>query len=124
MEDRERAIRVVPHLDRGFDEVMSDRALRQLQSQPREGDRVVTGNDALLLDAQDLSQLLRVGGDKGAVFDRGRPGEAGIVSRQIGLCDEAVGGLDISNAASASSLGSRSCKVENIGSERPLASGE
>lgn len=62
MEDRERAIRVVPDLDRGFDEVMSDRALRQLQSQPGEGDRVVAGNDALLLNAQDLSQLLRVGG--------------------------------------------------------------
>ncbi|WP_167391326.1 hypothetical protein [Mesorhizobium temperatum] len=78
MEDRERAIWVVPDLDRGFDEVMSDRALRQLQSQPREGDRVVAGNDALLLDAQDLSQLLRVGGDKGALFDRGRPGEAAL----------------------------------------------
>ncbi|WP_189362975.1 hypothetical protein [Mesorhizobium sp. M4A.F.Ca.ET.022.05.2.1] len=93
MEDRERAIRVVPDLDRGFDEVMSDRALRQLQSQPGEGDRVVAGNDALLLNAQDLTQLLRVGGDKGAVFDRGRPGEAGIVS-----CAIKLGGLDISNA--------------------------
>ncbi|MER8836516.1 hypothetical protein [Mesorhizobium sp. M0909] len=124
MEDRERAIRIVPDLDRGFDEVMSDRALRQLQSQPREGDRVVAGNHALLLDAQDLSQLLRVGGDKGAVFDRGWPGEAGIVSRQIGLCDEAVGGLDISNAGQRQFLRRRSCKVENIRSERPLASGE
>lgn len=72
--------------------------MRELQSQPLEGDRVVTGNDALLLDAQDLGQLLRVGGDKGAVLNRGRPGEAGIVSRQIGLCDKAVGGLDISPA--------------------------
>jgi len=98
VEDRERAIGVVPDLDRGFDEVMPDRALRQLQSQPREGDCVVAGNDALLLDAQDLGQLLRVGGDKGAVFNRGRPGEAGVVSRQIGLRDEAVGGLDVSNA--------------------------
>lgn len=88
----------MPDLDRGFDEVVPDRTLRQLQSQPREGDRIVTGNDALLFDAQYLGQLLRVGGDKGAVFNRGRPGEAGIVSRQIGLCDEAVGGLDIGNS--------------------------
>ncbi|WP_404926381.1 hypothetical protein [Mesorhizobium sp. ORM16] len=80
MKDRQGSIRVVPDLDGGFDEVMPDRALRQLQSQPREGDRVVAGNDALLLDAQDLGQLLRVCGDKGAVLDRGRPGEAGIVS--------------------------------------------
>jgi hypothetical protein len=35
VKDRERAIRVVPDLDRGFDEVMADRAVRELQSQPR-----------------------------------------------------------------------------------------
>lgn len=51
-------------------------------------------------------QLLRVGGDKGAVLNRGRLGEVGVVSRQIGLCDEAVGGLDVSDAG-ASSLGRR-----------------
>lgn len=64
MEDREGAVRVPPDLDRGLDEVMPDQAVRELQSQPLEGDRVVTGNDALLLDAQDLGQLLRVGGDR------------------------------------------------------------
>ncbi|WP_181169409.1 hypothetical protein [Mesorhizobium sp. B2-2-2] len=80
VKDCDGAIRVLPDLDGGFDEVMPDRALRQLQSQPREGDNVVAGNDALLLDAQDLGQLLRVCGDKGGVPDGGRPGEAGIVS--------------------------------------------
>lgn len=78
MEDRKRPIRIVPDLDRGFDEVMSDRAVRQLQSQSREGDRVVAGNDALLLDAQDLGQLLRVDGNKGAVFNR-----AGLAKRAL-----------------------------------------
>ncbi|WP_210248150.1 hypothetical protein, partial [Mesorhizobium sp. NFR06] len=54
VEDCERAIRILPDLDRGFDEVMSDRTLRQLQSEPREGDCVVASDDALFLEAQDL----------------------------------------------------------------------
>ncbi|WP_287321002.1 hypothetical protein [Mesorhizobium sp.] len=107
MEDRERAIGVVPDLERGFDEVMTDRAPRQLQSQPREGDCVAAGNDALLLDAQDLGQLLRVGGDKGAVLDGGRLGEAGIVGRQQVCARKRLAAWTSAMPASASSLGSR-----------------
>lgn len=77
MEDCERAIRIMPDLDRGFDEVVPDRTLRQLQSQPREGDRIVTGNDALLFDAQYLGQLLRVGvGTRSAFPDTLSPNRA------------------------------------------------
>lgn len=78
MEDCERAIRVLPDLDRSLDEVMSDRTLRQLQSEPREGGSIVAGNDTLFLDAQDLGQNGRIGGDEGAVLDRGRLGKRAL----------------------------------------------
>src|SRR5204862_6187837 len=55
--------------------------------------------------ALEVGKAGRISGDKGAVGDLGRPGEAGIMVGQIDLADEAVGGFDISHAGKLQLLG-------------------
>ena len=94
MEDGEMAVGVLVHPDPRLDEVMADRARRDLQDQALVAHGVVVADGALLVDAQDVEVSPRGVGHEGrAKLFRGDR-EAGVVGRQIELGDEPVGRLD------------------------------
>ena len=119
------AVRVEVDFDPRLDEVWAQRTFRDLQLEPIEGNAIVVADLALLLDAQDLVEVDARDRNEGRARLGLRRGEARIVGGQIDLAEEGVGRLDRpSIPASASSFGSRSCRVWNARSDRPRAWGE
>jgi hypothetical protein len=66
---------------------------------------VVIGDDALVLDAQDVVPGAAVGGHEGGAGLQGGHREAGIVLGQIDLGDEAIGGRERGDAGEPELLG-------------------
>jgi hypothetical protein len=96
MKDRECTVGIFANDHACLDVVMAQWALRQLQLQPTEAHRVVTRHDPFLLHAQHLAQQHRIGDrHECALRQFRRPGEAGIVSRDIDVADEPVGLVDV-----------------------------
>ena len=117
-------MRIFSHLHARLDVMGSHAALRQLQLQTFIAHCIVAADDAFLLDAQCLAQELGIDGHEGLLGDRGRLAKAGIVPRQIDLADPSVRRLDVTQTGMLELFDSRSCKVPNIRSLRPRASGE
>src|SRR5262249_26258518 len=79
-------------------------ALRELKRAALIGDRVVAGDNAVLLDAQDVDEACGIGRHEGALGDLRRHRELVVVERQINLADVAVGGRDVVDAEQAQLL--------------------
>jgi hypothetical protein len=97
IEHGERAVGVLVHLDAGLDVVGPHRAFRELEAAPLIGHGVIAGDDALLFNAQDVSEACRLAnGHEGALLgDLRQPGELRVVQRQVNFADIAVGFLDM-----------------------------
>jgi len=80
-------------------------ALRQLQEELAVAHGIVVGDDALVLDAQDVVPGAAVSGHEGGAGLQGGNREAGIVLGQIDLGDEAIGGRERGDAGEPELLG-------------------
>lgn len=68
------------------------RLLGQLQGEAGGGDDVVTADDALVLDAEDLVEIDGAEGHEGRSGIRRRAAELGVEGRQEAVAQVAVGG--------------------------------
>jgi hypothetical protein len=89
-----RAVGIDVNFDPRLDEVGAHRAFGDLQLERPVGDAIVLADLPLLLDAQDLVEVDAGDRREGRALAGRIDGEAGVVSGQIDLADEGVGGLD------------------------------
>src|SRR5262249_23853612 len=95
MKYRKRPVRVFAQLDAGFDVVRPQRAWRQLQPAAIADDGVVACDGPLPLDAKDLGEQHRSGGNECALRNLRRAGKTRIMRRIIELANETIGGHDV-----------------------------
>src|SRR5262245_50247586 len=97
---------------------------RQLQQDETGGDDVIAGDDALVLDAEDLLEIDAPEGDKGRARIGGRAAELGVEGRQKVGPQIPVGGGGPRDAGHAEFADQAVCKVRLTRSLRPRAWGE
>src|SRR5262249_60854676 len=83
MKYRKRPVRVFAQLDAGFDVVRPQRAWRQLQPAAIADDGVVACDGPLPLDAKDLGEQHRSGGNECALRNLRRAGKAPIIRPEV-----------------------------------------
>jgi len=114
---------VFVHAYRGAHKMRPERARRDLQGESAPFDGVVGVDPAFLLDAQDVANPAAAVGDKSAAGLDRRHREGGIVGRPVSLASQRLAAAIVVMPASASSFGSRCCKVRKARSERSVRLG-
>ena len=123
MEDGKLAVGIFVHPHFGLDVVVAMAACRDLQAQVVVAHRVVIADHTVLLHTEDVRQVAGERPEGGACV-LGRPGEAGIVGRPEVLFQDAGWRPPYGDAGELEPCGRRFCRVPNMRSERPRASGE
>ena len=93
MEDSQGSVQVFMDLDDGLDVMVSMDLLGDLEAETVVADAIVTTDNAVLLDAEDLGEIAEEG-DKGGAFLGRFDGEGGVVGRNKAFDQVMIGGID------------------------------
>ena len=125
MEEGEGSVGIFMHADPCLDVMGPGGSGGDLQDPIAVSHGVVVCDGALCLDAEDVVDLAGVDErHEGVVLEFGLGGETPVAVGQVGVGDEAVGGLDRVDPRQRQFLDRRSWRVPKARSERPRASGE
>ena len=105
VEDGQSVVWIVADPDLGLHVMRPQGAWRKLQGTFCEEHRVVARDNTVLFAAEGLAQGRGIGAHEAALGQRRRGGEAGVVARQVGLGDPAVGRRDLVDPGKGQFLG-------------------